>query len=255
MATSIELTHRCLRRRRSAVRTLTIIVTVNAAIFTLLRLCAIISPSLAESLISRLALPASGESAPWGIVTYMATHYDTLHISLNMLWFCWFGLILADSGAGWHFISATYVGGGVMAALGYLALAHGDDSFLIGSSGAVMAIVAAAATVAPRARLDLHFLRSVSVATAAGVIMALWSIGMAWGLAGAHIAHIAGIIGGIMAGGLLRRSWRRRAPEATVSSPEATTLLDKLRSSGFDSLTADERRTLVSASSPSTSRK
>lgn len=251
MAISIDT---AVLRRRNTVRALAAIVAANAVIFVALRILAIISSELAGGIISVLSLPSSPgslSSCPWSPVTYMFTQYDALHVILNMLWFTWFGLILADAGARARFIVMTYIAGGLAAAAGYLILSPGPGAFLIGSSGAVMAIVAAAATATPRTRLDLPLLRSVSVATAAIAIAVIYAVGIAIGVGGSHVAHICGALAGIAAGVVLRRissitaTVRGREPSA---GPGAAPILDKVRSSGFEALTAEERARLISAS-------
>lgn len=241
-------------RRRKAVMALAAIVAVNALIFVALRIVAGISPELAGRVIAVLSLPSSSESLSscvWSPVTYMFTQYDALHVILNMLWFTWFGLILADAGARARFIVITYLAGGLAAAAGYLIMSPGPGSFLIGSSGAVMAIVAAAAISTPRTRLDLPLLRSVSVATAAIAIAVIYAVGIAVGVGGSHVAHICGAMAGIAAGIIFRHTLSMtgtiRGAERSVR-PSAAPILDKVRSSGFEALTAEERASLISAS-------
>lgn len=247
--TSIDSTYYT-RRHRNTVRLLTAIVAANAAVFVALRLCAVVSAAATKAAIGMLALPSSAEAAagmPWTAITYMFTQYDAMHIILNMLWLGWFGLLLADSGASARAVGSTYLAGGLTAAAGYLAVAHGaSEGVLIGSSGAVMAIVAATATAIPHTRVDLPLLRPVSVAVAAAVIVLIDIVCMGYGTIESHTAHISGVAAGALAGLMMRRSRTKAATRAAAPDmsqwPE---LLRKLRTSGYDSLTPDERALLI----------
>lgn len=239
------------RRHRNAIRLLTAIVATNAAVFVALRLCAAISAPATEAAIGFLALPSSAQAAthaPWTALTYMFTQYDAMHIILNMLWLGWFGLLLADSGASARALGATYLAGGLAAAAGYLAVARGaSEGILIGSSGAVMAIVAAAATSIPRTRIDLPLLRPVSVAVAAAVIVLIDIVCMGYGTLESHVAHISGVAAGAIAGLVMSRTRRRNAAmnPAQADRSQLPELLRKLRTSGYDSLTPAERALLI----------
>lgn len=253
MATSIDLDRPL--RRRAALRALAAIVGVNAAMFVVLRLTAVFSPAAADTIVSSLSLPSSPGALmlqPWTLVTYFFTHYDPFHIILNMLWLCWFGLIMADAGSSARHIAAAFFAGGIAAGLAYMALApDGASSGLLGSSGAVMAVVAAAAVSAPKAKIDLPLIRPVSVAAAAAVIIAVDLSCLALSPTGSHAAHLGGIMAGAVAAAALRRSRRGRHSASRAHHRDAATpdrLMEKLRTSGYDSLTPLERQALISRS-------
>ncbi len=246
MAISIDMTH-----RRSALRVLGATVAVNAAVFVALRLCAALAPQALTSAIDLLAVsPDCWTARPWTFVTYMFTQYDELHIILNMLWLAWFWLLMAEAGIGARSLAATYLAGGVAAAAVYIALAPGG--MLIGSSGAVMAVVAAAAVAIPRRRIDLPLLRPVSVLAASGVIIAISAVCMAYGSPWSHAAHLAGIMAGAIAGWTIRyrRSIRARGrnPRLRTAQPIPDSLLDKIRTSGYQSLSEAERIMVINSS-------
>ncbi len=240
-------------RRAGAIRALVIIVAINAMIYIALRFAAGFAPDTAENIISALSLPSGGAALtgrPWSLLTYMVAQYDALHVILNMLWFTWFGLILVDAGVRARFIALTYISGGLGAALAYILISPGEGAFLIGSSGAVMAIVAAAAVASPKTRLDLPLMRSISVATAAIIIAAIYAAGIALGSGGSHIAHIAGGAAGVAAALIFRRGLSANATPPRLAEDASGPILDKVRTSGFDALTADERLRLINASLP-----
>lgn len=234
-------------RRRAALRLLVAVLIVNVAVFVSLRLAASFSQDTAAGIISALALhgdEAFSLSSPWSIVTYMFTQYDYLHVMLNMLWLCWFWILLSDAGLSASRIGITYLAGGLAAAGAYLLFA--PAGMLLGSSGAVMSIVAATAFAIPGARVDLPLLRPVSVAAASGIIVAISIICMAWGSTGSFAAHAGGIVAGTVSGISLRL--RRRCASPSLS-PLSNDILDKVRTSGFASLSADERESLLRSSS------
>lgn len=251
MAISTDLTS-----RRSAIRLLGVTVALNAAVFVGLRLCAAFVPAAITTAIDSLAVsPDAWLERPWTFVTYMFTQYDELHIILNMLWLAWFWLLMAEAGIPARSIAATYISGGLSAAVVYAALAPGG--MLVGSSGAVMAVVAATAVAIPRRRIDLPLLRPVSVVVAAGVIIAISAVCMAYGSPWSHAAHLAGIGTGAIAGAVIRS--RRKAgllvttPSGCDSRPIPASLLEKLRTSGYDSLSDAERLMLINGSLRKTS--
>lgn len=250
MATSIDLDRPL--RRRSALRALAAIVTANAAMFILLRLAAGFAPEAADSLVAHLSLPSSLgalQLQPWTIVTYFFTQYDALHIILNMLWLCWFGLLMADAGARARSIVAAFFAGGVCAGLCYIALAPDNaSSGLLGSSGAVMAVVAASAVICPRMRVDLPLLRPVSVAVAATAILVIDLACLAIGPTGSHVAHIGGILAGVATGFVIRYGGPRTSPGRKNGVSPDDPLMTKLRTSGYDSLSPLERQALISRS-------
>ena len=72
---------------------------------------------------SWLCVPSSPEAFirhPWTAVTYMATHYDFLHLLFNMLWLYWFGVMLFPSVSG-NRLLLLYAGGGLAGAALYVA--------------------------------------------------------------------------------------------------------------------------------------
>lgn len=254
MAATIDLDRPL--RRRAAVRALAVIVGMNAAMFVVLRLTAVFSPEAADAIVSVLSLPSSPGVLmlqPWTLLTYFFTQYDPFHIILNMLWLCWFGLLMADAGATARSIVAVFFAGGIAAGLAYMALAPASaSSGLLGSSGAVMAVVAAAAVSAPKARVDLPLLRPVSVGAAAAVILVIDLACLALGPTGSHAAHIGGIVAGALTAAAIKRLHGKRHHRTIAAThhddSSADRLLEKLRTSGYDSLTPLERQALISRS-------
>lgn len=163
----------------------------------------------------------------------------------------------------------------------------GHSGLLIGSSASVIAIVTATAIMAPDYRMNLLFLGAVSLKWIAIVTIGIDLLSVTGSNAGGHIAHLGGAaVGAIFALGLKRghditaplnslidaivNLFRRRpkvrparfrasgapsaprpkAPSAASAADQAEldNILDKIKKSGYSSLTADERARLFDVS-------
>lgn len=190
---------------------------------------------------------------PWSLLTYMFTHTDVWHCVFNMIWLYWFGRLYEQFTSGRH-TTLLYICGGLGGALAFIvgtsfwpATATG---YLEGASGAVMAIVAATACIAPNLRLNLLFLGSVKIIWVALATLVIFAFGLTGSTPAAHMAHIGGLLTGVI-WALVARARRPRYDKMStrrLSESEARAeldrLLDKVRRSGYSSLTADERRRL-----------
>lgn len=163
----------------------------------------------------------------------------------------------------------------------------GHGGLLIGSSASVIAIVTATAIMAPDYRMNLLFLGAVSLKWIAIVTIGIDLLSVTGSNAGGHIAHLGGAaVGARFALGLKRghditaplnslidaivNLFRRRpkvrparfrasgapsaprpkAPSAASAADQAEldNILDKIKKSGYSSLTADERARLFDVS-------
>lgn len=163
----------------------------------------------------------------------------------------------------------------------------GHGGLLIGSSASVIAIVTATAIMAPDYRMNLLFLGAVSLKWIAIVTIGIDLLSVTGSNAGGHIAHLGGAaVGAIFALGLKRghditaplnslinaivnlfsrrpkvrparfrasgapSAPRPKAPSAASAADQAELdkILDKIKKSGYSSLTADERARLFDVS-------
>ncbi len=159
-------------------------------------------------LVSWLSLYASPKNLlyhPWGIITYMFLHEGFFHILFNMLFLYWFGQIVQDM-IGKPKIVPIYIFGGIAGGLLFI-LAYNflplfgnvvASASCIGASAGVMAIVFAAATVAPDHQIGLMFIGPVKIKWIALVYLILDLIGIQNGNAGGHIAHLGGALFGFV---------------------------------------------------------
>ncbi len=134
---------------------------------------------------------------PWTIFTYMFLHYDFWHIIFNMLFLFWFGRILRDLG-GNHRIFAIYVLGGLAGFVVYVIsgiLMDGSGiigQYALGASAGVMAVVLAAAALAPEYSMHLLLIGPVRLKYIALVLVLMDLLFLSRGNTGGHFAHLGG---------------------------------------------------------------
>lgn len=264
------------------------LVFVNVAVFLLLRLLALVSlftPIAVGDILSIVELPSDFDSfirRPWTLVTYMFSQYDLLHILFNMLWLYWFGeiFLLADSSKR---MLALYIyggiGGGVLFMICYSLL--GFRGLIIGSSASVLAIVVATAVRHPDYKMGLLFLGEISLKWVAVATIVIDFLSIGGSNAGGHIAHIGGAIVGLwyayaqkngiditrpycmvvdklinLRNSLSGRRYKFRGSGPACQSKESKSdeacldeILDKVKKSGYGSLTREEKAKLFDVSS------
>lgn len=248
---------------------------VNCIIFLLLMLAGFISwltGSSAEWTERILLLPAPWEEAvrhPWTLLTYMLTQYSPLHLIFNMLWLICFGGILREYCPD-RTILILYLAGGIAGGLLFESAAtlEGSSGTLCGSSAAVLCVMTASAIKLPERRIRLWLLGEVKLKWIAAASIILTFAGGATATA-VICAHAGGVAVGIISGICLRQSGKkgtkpsiRRAPtpktptkegvrkltealDGKFGSPERLDeLLDKIRLSGYPSLSRQEQTEL-----------
>lgn len=236
--------------RRSNVAAL--LVTVNVAVFVVLTAVGLYDRSFAiegsptvERLTDWLGLPSAASvwlHRPWTALTYMFTQYTWRHILGNMIALYVFASIV-DRCAGTAKVVGIYLSGGLAGAALYLVLgaAGMSDDLLVGSSASVMALMGATALMRPGLRFHLMpFGRPRAIWVIIALVM-LDLISMAAGNVAGHLVHLAGFAAGCACGLRLRES-----RDVTCQDSELRAVLEKVRQSGFASLSEHERATLFS---------
>ncbi|RMG80052.1 MAG: rhomboid family intramembrane serine protease [Bacteroidetes bacterium] len=238
-------------------------------------------------LLDFLALPANIKDfllRPWTIITYMFFHLGFFHILFNMLWLHWMGRIVSEYIGSQKFLS-IYVLGGIAGGLLYLLFfnlfGNSSPSFylntrLLGASGAVMAVVFAAATLLPNYTMHLMFIGPVRlkyIALGALVITTLVDFSVN---TGGKLAHLGGAAFGFVFIKQLQKGndWSKwflvpftklqnlfkKKPKIKVKHKKSSSnsytfhrkpteneqeiidaILDKIAKSGYDSLTQKEK--------------
>ena len=178
----------------------------------------------------------------WEPFTYMWLHappvgFWVTHILFNMLTLSIFGGPV-ESRLGSFRFAALYLLGGLAAAFAFcgqawweagfsLQVLQGNTQEIVGASGAVLAVVAAFAVYYPDARLFIFPLPFPIRARKAVLFFIVLSVGFMSVPALSFIGHSAHI-GGLVAGYLLARSWRREMPEPPVLAKPAWKGMDEM---------------------------
>lgn len=214
-------------------------------------------------------------SHPWTTATYMIVHASFIHLLFNMLWLIWFGQLALLSINGRRLVY-LYVTGGLAGAIAFLTFSNLTGSgpgqtFLVGSSAAVLAVMSAAATAKPDLELSLLLIGRIKLKWLAAGCIVLTMAGQ-WGSnAGGNAAHIGGIAAGIIFAMTTARkpvfsnlrdnhttrcrptqgnteNFRIAAEGRLCDSERLDQLLDKIRLSGFQALSQSERNELMAIS-------
>jgi len=137
----------------------------------------------------------------WVVLTHMFVHEGFFHILFNMLFLYWFGNILGDM-IGDKKIVPIYLLGGLAGALAFLLAAQfmSVGHIAMGASAGVMAIVIAAAMVAPEYEMRLLFLGDVKLKWIAAAVILIDLVQATPGAtnSGGHIAHLGGALMGYL---------------------------------------------------------
>ncbi len=225
---------------------------------------------------------------PWTVITYMFTHFDFLHILFNMLWLYWFGglflTFFSERQLGGLYLLGG-IAGAVLFMLAYNIFPYfqtvASSSYLMGASASVMAIVFAVSFYRKDLEINLFLIGRIKLIYLALFTFVIDLLAITSDNAGGHIAHIGGALFGIwfavrikegkdLTGPMNRLLDRivnlgKRKPKMKVIYKRAETdyeynarkhresadidaILDKLKRSGYESLSADEKRQLFDAS-------
>ena len=227
---------------------------------------------------------------PWTIFTYAFAHSltDIFHILFNMLALYWFGKLFIEY-LGSDKLIALYVLGALAAGTVYLLFFNTIPFFkersafdgMVGASGAVFAVMVAAATLLPNYTFFLLFLGPVKIKYIAAVYLVISFLGTVGSNAGGNIAHLGGALMGFIYikqlqigvnwGGWItitldwfkglfssrpkvKVTYRKAEPKkpsvsfSKASQEEIDVILDKISDRGYESLSKDEKEKLFNAS-------
>lgn len=191
---------------------------------------------------------------PWTCVSYMLVHYNFWHLMVNMLWLWLFGRILENIVSYKRLITIYLLGG---LAGGWFYLSAGTfgaaSGILCGASASVTALMGAAVMRSPNMPIRLWLFGSIKLKwiVAAAVVMLLLGAG-----GGGFWAHLGGLIEGITSQlSLPKKKLKGPTPRRTrkvvknlqrrrMDMEQLDRLLDKVRISGFDSLSKQEKNEL-----------
>jgi len=221
---------------------------------------------------------------PWTIFTYMFFHQEFLHILFNILWLYWFGIIFLQYLSNKKLVGVYIMGGLSGAALYILlfnilgvfreAL---PIAIALGASASVLAIVIAISTLMPNLTINLLFIGPVKLKYLALFSVILDIISIPVSNPGGHIAHLGGALFGYLyivvdkhgvdlvkpitwildvlsfkprTKSKLKVNYRSSDIDYDYNHRKAQQvanldiILDKIKKSGYDSLTKEEKETL-----------
>lgn len=225
---------------------------------------------------------------PWTIITYMFTHFDFLHILFNMLWLYWFGNLFlnffSERQLGGLYVLGG-IAGAVLFVAAYNIFPYFRNvaalSYLMGASASVMAIVFAVSFYRKDLEINLFLIGRIKLIYLALFTFVIDLLAITSSNAGGHIAHIGGALFGIWFAMRIREgkdltapmnqlidrvvNLGKRKPRMRVTyrrgetdyeynarkhreSADIDAILDKLKRSGYESLSAEEKRRLFDAS-------
>jgi rhomboid family protein len=208
----------------------------------------------------------------WRVVTYQFLHHGFMHILVNMIGLYFFGPMLEKWWGSRRFL-AFYILCGISGAFFMTLLAYvpgllmvGPTTTLVGASGSVFGILAAAAYLFPKHRVMLLFPPvPMSMRTMALVFLGLAGLSVIVGTenAGGEAAHLGGAILGFflvkyprvldwadrvspsaIQHNVNKGRFERKRKQELAGRAEIDRILDKVRDKGLASLTRKEKKLL-----------
>jgi membrane associated rhomboid family serine protease len=212
----------------------------------------------------------------YGVITYMFTHIGLGHVFFNMLMLFFSGRLLEDL-LGKRILLFTYFGGGIIGALFFMLISWliyglNYDIPLIGASASVLAILVACAVYMPEMQVMLFGVIPIRLKWLALLVFLLSSVVDLSSNTGGKLAHIGGALFGLIyaynlkSGNDWSRLFERKAKIKTklkvvhrntdsfnaksvqssgnksIDDQETLDgLLDKIKKSGYDSLSKSEK--------------
>ncbi|MCK6641310.1 MAG: rhomboid family intramembrane serine protease [Bacteroidia bacterium] len=256
---------------RGSYRSVVILLIINISAFLLanilIHLSGMSKVSAAEFIATTLCVPGKFSEFIthfWTLFTYMFLHVDIWHLISNMLWLWFLGRVFSDL-IGSKKLMFVYIMGGLAGGVTYLitsaAIVPLQYSVLLGASGSVMAIVVAAAVVAPDYKvypfgipLALKWLALISFILTTVLDLSVNTGGKAahvggavFGLLYAYSLKSGNFLSGIFSGKSHLKVAHSRLKDEDYNAHNVSIrkrideILDKISRSGYDSLTRDEK--------------
>lgn len=140
---------------------------------------------------------------PWTIVTACFTHWDFMHVALNMLGLYMIGQIfIAEFGD--KRLVGLYLFAGIGANIIYFIVQNTLDFYtkvpntLVGASGAITGLFIALATFYPNKEVMLFFVLRVKLVWLAIILVAMYAIQLTGPNGGGHVCHLGGALMGFL---------------------------------------------------------
>lgn len=263
------------------------LIMVNVSVFLIFMILGILAYLLNSDfhmkILRWVALPADPVlllTRPWTIISSMFFHRELFHILFNMLYLYFAGLLFLQYFNGRKLLS-VYILGGISGALCYV-LAYNifpvfasklAESYALGASAGVMAVLLAIAAYAPQMEVRLFFVLKMKLWVVALIAVLIDLLTFTDGNQGGHIAHLGGALFGYLSSRSLHRNkditeWFSRLmdrlfnlfkPKSVIRKVYSREndsgyrerkvkhqhrmdeILDKISRSGYDSLSREEK--------------
>jgi membrane associated rhomboid family serine protease len=262
------------------------VILLNAlSFFTLLMLKVVLTVIGYEkaylALYQHVALPASWSAClyqPWALLTHFWVHVSFFSTLWGLLFLHTLGQVVVNRLGSRHFVALYLLGGlagGLLFLFLYSVAPHFRDTTasLSGFSGSLYAVMIAAATLVPQHTFSLFILGPLRLQYIAGVFV-LFAL---MNLVGTEPATSIASLGGALLGYVYVRqyrgnawwrpywtrlrkhskdlrvahrsatSWEKQGYDARVDQGSLDRILDKVATSGYESLTATEKKQLFNA--------
>ncbi len=229
---------------------------------------------------------------PWTLFTYMILHVEVWHILFNLLCLLGFGQLFLLYFSQKH-VLGIYLLGGCAGALFYVGAYNlfpyfsvvKENSFLLGASASIMAVIVAVATHVPNFEVSLWLFGKIKLKYIAIFTVTVSILGISSNNAGGEFAHLGGALAGFFfakrfhAGKDITKGinklidtittlFKPRPKKFKVTSnrvkpdafynkqqrdneKEIDQILEKIKRSGYQSLSADEKKKLFDRSNHS----
>jgi len=225
---------------------------------------------------------------PWSFFSYMFLHNGFFHLLFNMVWLHFGGKIFLQYLNGRQFLSTYLIGGisgGALFILSYNTIpafqSIAAEAYAVGASASVFAIMVAIATYTPNYAVQFPFIGFIKLKHIAIFMVIIDILSIPDGNAGGHIAHLGGAIFGYFYINRLQRGYdlsinisnfikrtintfkapkklkkvHKRAKsdyefnnEKAEKQRNIDDILEKIASSGYESLSQEEKNILFSSS-------
>jgi len=225
---------------------------------------------------------------PWSFFSYMFLHNGFFHLLFNMVWLHFGGKIFLQYLNGRQFLSTYLIGGisgGALFILSYNTIpafqSIAAEAYAVGASASVFAIMVAIATYTPNYAVQFPFIGFIKLKHIAIFMVIIDILSIPDGNAGGHIAHLGGAIFGYFYINRLQRGYdlsinisnfikrtintfkapkklkkvHKRAKsdyefnnEKAEKQRKIDDILEKIASSGYESLSQEEKNILFSSS-------
>ena len=221
------------------------LIALNTVVFAVIAISGLFVADFTRSAVTVLCLSDSIDALldrPWTILSYTLVQGNILQLLFNMLWLFGFGRLMLMRCSVRQMLG-LYVAGTILGGALYIAFfslsSPGTHGLLMGSSASVIAVATTVAFIMPDSEVYIPLLGPTKIKWVVIVVVALFCIGLSAPNSGGNLAHIGGAIAGAAYGMKIRRD---EMSADSKHSAEYDRLVGKIKSSGYDSMTAKEKR-------------